>query len=104
MKTVAMFNNKGGVGKTTLTCNLASYIASEFQKHVLVVDCDPQCNSTQLIMGVEEAAELYLDSSTGITTIRDVLRPIEDGDSTIDVDLNVLPAADNRFNVDLLAG
>jgi cellulose biosynthesis protein BcsQ len=104
MKSLAMFNNKGGVGKTTLTCNLASYIAGEFQKRVLVVDCDPQCNSTQLIMGVEEAAELYLDSSTGITTIRDVLRPIEDGDSTIDVDLNVLRAVDNRFNVDLLAG
>jgi len=55
MKSLAMFNNKGGVGKTTLTCNLASYIALEFNKRILVVDCDPQCNSTQLIMGVEEA-------------------------------------------------
>jgi cellulose biosynthesis protein BcsQ len=105
VKSVAMFNNKGGVGKTTLTCNLASFIAGEFGKKVLVVDCDPQCNSTQLIMGVEEAAELYLSvDANSPTTIRDVLKPIEDGDSSIDVDLRVLPASDNRFNVDLLPG
>ncbi len=106
MKSVAMFNNKGGVGKTTLTCNLASFIAEEFGKKVLVLDCDPQCNSTQLIMGVEDAAELYLsaDEPPRVTTIRDVLRPIEDGDSTIDVELRVLPANLNRFNVDLLPG
>ncbi|MBE4971701.1 ParA family protein, partial [Enterobacter cloacae complex sp. P11RS] len=45
MKSVAMFNNKGGVGKSTLTCNLASFIATKFNKRVLVVDCDPQCNT-----------------------------------------------------------
>jgi cellulose biosynthesis protein BcsQ len=106
MKSLAMFNNKGGVGKTTLTCNIASYIAKEFGKKVLVIDCDPQCNSTQLIMGVEEAAELYLSNTqpAPITTIRDVLRPIEDGDSSIDDDVRVLPAIANRFGVDLLAG
>ncbi len=106
MKTLAMFNNKGGVGKTTLTCNIASYIAGNFGKRVLVVDCDPQCNSTQLIMGVETAANLYLESpgAPNITTIRDLLKPIEDGDSSIDANLRVLPARDNRFNVDLLAG
>jgi cellulose biosynthesis protein BcsQ len=106
LKSVAMFNNKGGVGKTTLTCNLASYIAEEFGKKVLIVDCDPQCNSTQLVMGVDAAAELYLEIHDGnaISTIKDVLRPIEDGDSSIDPDLRVLPAASNRFKVDLLAG
>jgi cellulose biosynthesis protein BcsQ len=106
MKSLAMFNNKGGVGKTTLTCNLASYIAKHLGKKVLVVDCDPQCNSTQLIMGVEEAAELYLaaNQNGAITTIRDVLKPIEDGDSSINTEVRVFPAADNRFSVDLLAG
>lgn len=99
-----MFNNKGGVGKTTLTCNLASFIAMNFNKKVLVVDCDPQCNSTQLIMGVENSAELYLDPNPTISTIKDVLQPIEDGDSTINTDLTFLKSSDNRFGVDLLPG
>ncbi|WP_227722641.1 ParA family protein [Yersinia proxima] len=104
MKSLAMFNNKGGVGKTTLTCNLASFIATEFNKKVLIVDCDPQCNATQLIMGVEKSAELYLNDNNQISTIKDLLSPIEDGDSSINTNLNFLLAKDNRFQVDLLAG
>ncbi len=50
MIALAMFNNKGGVGKTTLTCNIASFLAKKENKRVLVIDCDPQCNATQLIM------------------------------------------------------
>lgn len=104
MKSIAMFNNKGGVGKTTLTCNLASFIATNFNKKVIVVDCDPQCNSTQLIMGIDKSAELYLRKKKEISTIKDVLQPIEDGDSSINTNLKFLKAKDNRFGVDLLAG
>ncbi len=46
MKILSFFNNKGGVGKTTLTGNIASYFALEMGKRVLIVDCDPQCNIT----------------------------------------------------------
>ncbi|MGW0033051.1 ParA family protein [Streptomyces sp. NPDC003314] len=42
---VAMCNQKGGVGKTTHTINLAGALA-EFGRRVLVVDCDPQANTT----------------------------------------------------------
>lgn len=106
MISIAMFNNKGGVGKTTLTCNLASFIAGLGKHRVLVIDCDPQCNSTQLIMGIERAAALYMGASGAdtISTIKDVLQPIQDGDSGINTDLQFLQAKDNRFNVDLLPG
>lgn len=101
-----MFNNKGGVGKTTLTCNIASYLAKKGNKRVLVIDCDPQCNATQLIMGENYAAELYFsDTNNGsTTTISDILRPIEDGDSTIAHSIVPIKSSDNRFGVDLIPG
>ena len=42
MKAIAMFNNKGGVGKTTVLCNLASWLSLNEHKKVLVIDADPQ--------------------------------------------------------------
>ena len=50
MKTILFFNNKGGVGKTTLACNMVSYLNMQMGKRVLLVDADPQCNSTQMIL------------------------------------------------------
>ena len=101
-----MFNNKGGVGKTTLTCNLAAFSASVKKQRVLVVDCDPQCNASQLIMGEEFATDFYWNSDhqTSTTTIRDILRPIEDGDSDISKEVRPILSSKNRFGVDLLPG
>lgn len=53
MKTISIFNNKGGVGKTTLTFHLAHALA-EMGHRTLLVDLDPQCNLT--ILGMEEEA------------------------------------------------
>ncbi len=43
MKTIAFYNNKGGVGKTTLAANIAYDLSADGYK-VLMIDCDPQGN------------------------------------------------------------
>ena len=94
------------MGKTTLLCNLAAHLAKALHKRVLVVDCDPQCNSTQLIMGESFAARFYWDDAHNedCTTIADTLQPIQDGDSSISTQFTPIAAASNRFGVDLVAG
>lgn len=106
MVSIAMFNNKGGVGKTTLTNNIASFIGDNYQKRVLVVDCDPQCNSTQLLMGEEFSTKLYWNENINpeITTISRILQPIEDGDSDINDKITPIKSSQTRFNVDLIPG
>lgn len=47
-----VFNHKGGVGKSTITCNLAA-IAAHQGRRVLVIDLDPQANTTRYLLGAE---------------------------------------------------
>ena len=48
---ISMFNHKGGVSKTTTTFNLA-WMLAEKGKRVLMVDADPQCNLTGVVLGL----------------------------------------------------
>lgn len=56
-KKIALFNHKGGVSKTTTTFNLGWMLASMGLKTILV-DTDPQCNLTGLVLGYDGASEL----------------------------------------------
>ena len=49
MEIITLFNNKGGVSKTTTTFNIAWKLAQS-GKRVLMVDADPQCNLTELVI------------------------------------------------------
>lgn len=47
MRTIAIMNNKGGVGKTVTALNLADILAHDYHKRVVLVDCDGQMSSTR---------------------------------------------------------
>lgn len=57
-----VFNQKGGVGKSTITCNLAAIAASRGMR-TLVIDLDPQSNSTRYLLG--DAADQLEHTASG---------------------------------------
>lgn len=103
---ICFFNNKGGVGKTTLACNVASYLAETEKLAVLVVDADPQCNATQLILPEEITEALYGadKSSLGIDTLREVLQPLMAGDASLSPTVAPAKPETNRFGVSVIPG
>lgn len=57
-KVISFINMKGGVGKTTLTINIANYLANKENKKILIIDLDPQFNATQALLLKQEKNKL----------------------------------------------
>lgn len=100
-KKLTFFNNKGGVGKTTLAFNTAVEFANKGYKTVLI-DLDPQCNLTRLALG-EEYYENTLFSHIS-KTIYDVLGGVINGGGDIDLGATFEPAKASPKNLSLLRG
>lgn len=104
MKSIVFFNNKGGVGKTTLACNVVSYLSKQMGKRVLLVDADPQCNATQALMNESYIEAIYADNTSAVKTLHSYLKPLEVGDPTIDIGISPLPAELHKYGCELIPG
>jgi cellulose biosynthesis protein BcsQ len=123
MKILSVFNNKGGVGKTTLTYHLA-YALSEMGNRVLMIDADPQCNLTiysiseEVIHDIWEKEDPFIDEGMDATrngmtqdefkkilssprSLHFILKPTEEGTGELD---NLPPPQKLTDALDIIPG
>ena len=81
MKTIAFFNNKGGVGKTSLAYHLASMYA-DLGLGVIAADLDPQANLSSMFLPEDRLEELWPDGEHP-QSILGAIRPILKGTGDI---------------------
>lgn len=77
-KTIALFNNKGGVSKTTTTFHLGWKLAEKGYK-TLIVDTDPQCNLTGLCLNTDKGNKLENFYMRNHNNIKESLSPVFSG-------------------------
>ncbi len=73
--TLTFFNNKGGVGKTSLVYHVA-WMLSELDHVVLAVDLDPQANLTAAFLDEDDLVGLWEGSTQAATTIHRCVEPL----------------------------
>ena len=90
-----VFNQKGGVGKSTITCNLAAVSAHQGLR-TLVVDLDPQGNSTRYLLGAAAEEPLANLAEFYEQTLKFLARPKATGDFIYETpfeNLHVMPSS-----------
>jgi chromosome partitioning protein len=99
VRTLSFFNNKGGVGKTTLLYHVAHMFAQSGHR-VLVADLDPQANSTGMMLTQERVEELWAVPPRNRETIYGCLDPLIRGVG----DIGTAPLEEVASNLSLIPG
>jgi chromosome partitioning protein len=97
MVTIAVVNQKGGVGKTTIAFNLAQILAEQHKNNILAVDNDPQANLTSSFI------EGHVEKKANIITAYDdkplMPQPISNFIKLLGSDTNLAAVAEKDFSV-----
>lgn len=100
MRTIAIMNNKGGVGKTVTAINLADILVRDYGKRAVLADCDGQMNLTRFFLPEFEPEQgctvADILSGTGEAMWEDNLTPLEPG-------LDLLPGSSDLYELDFMA-
>ena len=100
MKTISFINMKGGVAKTTSVVEIATLLATEHGKSVLVIDLDPQTNATFTFISISDWEKIK-----DVGTIADVLgmnRGMSSRDEDFDINKAILSNVGGIKNLDLI--
>lgn len=100
MQTIAIMNNKGGVGKTVTAINLADILVADYAQRVVLVDCDGQANLTRFFLpGADK-----LEPTTTADVLRGDCEPLwSDNLVPIRPGLDLLPSSSDLYELDLQA-
>ena len=110
MYKIAIFNRKGGVGKSSITLNLAATLFKTLEKHVLVVDCDAQNDTADNLLAYgydSEQIPTYLDYINGLHSVEECIVPVfinkgrNGREMIIESDLSVITVGKGIDNVEV---
>lgn len=105
MRTIAILNLKGGVGKTVTAINVAYILAADHRQRVLLIDADSQCNTTEFFGGDPDEGNLAEvltapDGAYGLSCIQptkyDRLNLLAASDALMDLDLTKIETSHVR--------
>lgn len=102
VKIISLFNHKGGVSKTTTTFNLGWMLAEQGHK-TLIVDADPQCNLTALVLGynsIDDVETFYTANPN--CDFYSCVKPVIDG--SLGKIITAKPLETSNPNLSLLCG